>query len=331
MGTNHYRLSNFFWKAGLILLAAITLLFGLKTTPIHFHDAINTDIFDDYGSFVGGLVGAFFSLAGIFLILHTINEQKKEISDRALNEQRQKIESRFFELLKIQREICNEIRLGEKIGKYAIQEMLREIRICQDMVSEQSEKLENPYSEERMLNFTYLAFYYGTVTYERSKKLETFRLSVEDYDQNFVEEIIKFSTENREQYKEQHKFNYNVFGGHQIRLNQYFRHLFHTVTYIDNQPSIVLSYAEKCEYIETLRAQLSPHEQVLLFHNSMSELGKEWEKMHTDNPNKGLITKYNLIKNIFSFHPRYTENYPCAEFDNRPVPECRKALLKIYR
>lgn len=244
---------------------------------------------------------------------------------------RQKIESRFFELLKVHRENCNEIQLGGKTGKYAIQEMIREVRLCADLALELNKQLEKPYVEERILNFAYLAFYFGSVSYERSKTLKTFKQFVEGYDQEFVNEFISLCAEKKEQYKAEHNFAHNIFGGHQIRLSQYFRHLFQTVTYINGQPPKILCYEEKYEYIKTLRAQLSPHEQVLLFYASMSVLGEGWEGAHLNNPNKQLITKYNLVKNIFSFHPRYSKYHPCVKFENRPMPDCRKALLKLYQ
>jgi len=97
--------------------------------------------------------------------------------------------------------------------------------------------------------------------------------------------------------------NYNkYYGGHQFRLGHYFRHIFQTVKFIDNEES--LSTKEKYNYIKTLRGQLSNYEQIIFFLNSLSEVGRTWEFMKKNKPNeyikkeKQLITKYNLIKNI---------------------------------
>jgi hypothetical protein len=94
------------------------------------------------------------------------------------------------------------------------------------------------------------------------------------------------------------------YGGHQFRLGHYYRHLFQTVKYINNQEGI--NYNLKYEYVKILRAQLSTHEQAVLFLNSLSKLGAAWElKPEVNNNLKGytkkdfeLITKYNLVKNI---------------------------------
>ncbi len=117
----------------------------------------------------------------------------------------------------------------------------------------------------------------------------------------------------------------------QIRLSTYFRHLYHTIKYINNQPSEILSYDGKYEYIRIFRAQLSPHEQVLLFHHSLSVFGFVWGKKHEADPNKQLITKYNLIRNIFYVDERMVRYYPCVEFENWPMPDCRKELEKQYK
>ncbi|WP_127344938.1 putative phage abortive infection protein [Ancylomarina longa] len=86
----------------------------------------------------------------------------------------------------------------------------------------------------------------------------------------------------------------NFFGGHQYHLAHYFRHFYRSVKYIDKQPSWLLSEEEKKEYIELLRAQMSNYEQALLFINSISSLGENWEY----SGGVDLITKYDLIRNL---------------------------------
>lgn len=86
------------------------------------------------------------------------------------------------------------------------------------------------------------------------------------------------------------------FGGHQHRLSHYFRHLYQTIKYIDEQPPWILSLRKKKEYVKLLRAQMSNYEQAIVFINSLSGVGKNWEY---DNK-KGIkfITDYKLIKNL---------------------------------
>jgi len=84
------------------------------------------------------------------------------------------------------------------------------------------------------------------------------------------------------------------FGGHQYHLAHYFRHFYRSVKYIDNQPLWLMSEHEKKEYIGLLRAQMSNYEQALLFINSISSLGENWEY----SGDVDLISKYDLIRNL---------------------------------
>jgi len=138
---------------GFASLVTFTLIFAIKFWPYQANAPLATDILDHYGSLIGGLVGSLFSLASIFLIIYQLNEQDKRISDQSLNEQRQKVESRFFELLRIHRENLAEIRIGGKEGKYAIQMMVREVRICIEMAEKINSKTKPQLQEEEILNF----------------------------------------------------------------------------------------------------------------------------------------------------------------------------------
>jgi hypothetical protein len=123
------------------------------------------------------------------------------------------------------------------------------------------------------------------------------------------------------------------FGGHQHRLGHYFRHIYQTVNYINDQVNI--SYTEKYEYIKTLRAQLSTYEQSVLFFNSISQIGRFWELTpEKDDINKQLITKYNFIKNIPSefiseIHP--IDFYPNVHYEGQEIPIKRNDLIEHYK
>lgn len=108
---------------------------------------------------------------------------------------------------------------------------------------------------------------------------------------------------------ETHKYNNfypdkyeKYYGGHQFRLGHYLRNLFQTIKFI-NEEKYLTEY-DKYRYIKILRGQLSNYEQLILFLNSLSELGRNWELVNKKNPSlkiddkRQLISKYNLIKNI---------------------------------
>lgn len=106
------------------------------------------------------------------------------------------------------------------------------------------------------------------------------------------------------------------FGGHQYHLGHYFRHLYHTVKFIDNQSNLLVNEQRKKDYIRMLRAQMSNYEQGLFFINSISQLGRSWELCNSDK--KRLVTDYRLIKNL----PQYfikdmnpKDYYPDIKFE----------------
>lgn len=106
------------------------------------------------------------------------------------------------------------------------------------------------------------------------------------------------------------------YGGHQFRLGHYYRHLFQNLKYINDQ--LYFDYNEKYAYIKLLRVQLSNYEQIMLFLNSLSQIGRQLEISQYE-VNDQLITKYNLITNI----PNKTlfesidiiNYYPLVEFE----------------
>lgn len=89
------------------------------------------------------------------------------------------------------------------------------------------------------------------------------------------------------------------YGGHQHRLGHYFRHLFQTYKFLILQEN--LNDDEKYFFGKTLRAQLSNYEQTLIFINSISSFGYNWE-LNPEKDKKGnklkMITTFQLIKNV---------------------------------
>ncbi|RZK48015.1 MAG: hypothetical protein EOO99_11665 [Pedobacter sp.] len=88
-------------------------------------------------------------------------------------------------------------------------------------------------------------------------------------------------------------FNYKPFSGHASRLGHYFRHLYLAVKSIANSTTIT-NYDERIKYLRLLRAQLSNHEQILLFYNWLSDYGDTWE-----NDSQKFFTEYMMIHNLW--------------------------------
>ncbi|MES9824148.1 MAG: putative phage abortive infection protein [Candidatus Thiodiazotropha endolucinida] len=308
---------------GIAVGLAALLLYLFKTTPLNADQSIAHDIFSSYGSLVGGVVGPFFALAGVLLLITSLAESKKAFL-------KQQIENRFFQLVEIHRENSNQIQIKNRSGKKIFITLLRELyesyRIALSACKTHSiESGQAP-------NIAYLAFFYGAAG-ETSKSILTNRLR-NRYSESFINELFLLY-ENRRNDIDKEDFAYEIFDGHQSRLGHYYRHLFQTVSYINDQPSDTLSYREKYQYVKTLRAQLSTQEQLLFFWNSISDIGLAWEKDKSIVlEDRKLITKYNLVKNVPEGYSKYISTrdyYPIVEYEGLSrKPEGRDALENSY-
>ena len=75
-------------------------------------------------------------------------------------------------------------------------------------------------------------------------------------------------------------------------MGHYYRHLYLTVKLVANSDAII-DYDGRMKYLRILRAQLSNHEQILLFYNWLSGYGANWEKKA-----QPFFTEYCMIHNL---------------------------------
>lgn len=79
---------------------------------------IDFDITSQFGTFVGGVVGTFFTLAGAILIYLTFREQIKQ-------SRKNHFEAKFYEMIRIHRENTREIKVNDYEGRAAVEELLK--------------------------------------------------------------------------------------------------------------------------------------------------------------------------------------------------------------
>lgn len=327
--------------ASIIFAVSTLILFLTKTTELCTTLTIDSSIFADYGTIVGGILAAIFSLISILLVIQSINEQQ-------IQNELQNIESRFFELLKIHRENVQDFQSKGKSGKSVVIDIYDEYNSLFEFVKlwytlEKSELKDEIEWNKRCSQIAYLITFFGLGNKTTENLVQQIKLIISNsifYEREFYPFVLKVMISNHEKRREENKTkpreqrNYIDHDGHQSRLGHYYRHLFQTVKFIDEQPERLLSYNDKYFYIKTLRAQLTTHEQAVFLYNSLSQLGKSWEFEQTDN-NKKLITKYNLIKNLpigFTGKLEPKNYYPDIfyEFDIEKTNN-RKELEKHYR
>ena len=380
------------------IISVISILGGIIITIFFLYKLSNDfQVFDNksvlltetgqVGDFIGGVVGTVFSLAGFFIIVLTLSEQTNFAN-------KERFESKFFDLLKLHRENVQELEKDNVSGRKELQRIFMQFLDCrEDMKPVFRRKTENAIYDPQYLkqlkeklkltneninlvdlaklNLPYLVTFYGVGA---DGKQAIYDLLEGKYKKEFVEKAIeyiamkpiqdstyfsnwlnitKFEFKHRvpliilirrlrnsepigesELSAKAHELYYKsdyikFYGGHQYQLGHYYRHLFQTFSFINIQKNI--NPKEKYFYAKTLRAQLSTHEQLLLFINSLSTLGLVWDLTPEVKrcrmqfvfkkriKNKRLISKYNLIKNIPGkeiYGILYKSYYPEVEFEH---------------
>lgn len=235
---------------------------------------MNSTNASEFGSFVGGYLGTLFALVSVIFLYTTLRDQRR-------TSEIEKFETRFFELIRLHRDNVQEITLKNQSGKKIFVLFIREYREIMKIV----EKIfkEDNLDKKKIIEISYLTFFYGI----GPNSTRILKGSLSDYDKSKVKELTEKLQSEKKEVQRKRKFNYVPFEGHQSRLGHYYRHLFQSIAYCHKKKIDI----DKYEYIKLIRAQLSNHEQALLFLNSISKLGKPWK-------DEDLIKTYRLIKNI---------------------------------
>ena len=241
-------------------------------------DQINPTTAGQLGDFVGGYIGTAFVLLSVVLLYRTLQAQRKSA-------QLQSFEARYFELIRLHRENVAEMRIGEVEGRRVFLPMLRELWAARQIVEDCARDTEVPLTAAQKLHISYYCLFFGAGT-GSSRMLKA---SLPGYDAKFLDKLDENLRDDatRESVRTSANLAYVPFEGHQSRLGHYYRHLYQTVKYVNLQTLEIDHY----EYVKTIRAQLSTHEQALLLINSLSPFGALWWE-------DGLMLKYRMVKNI---------------------------------
>ena len=331
---NEHHPNQLDWKIYFLLVLAFATIVLAFISPFILTRPSVTNDFDfstsgQIGDTIGGLMNPFIALAGVivtglaFYIQYKANQQQRELflkeqseNKRQLQEQidnqnkqnqLQQFESQFYEMLKLHRENISEMKIngydfeeGRTLKKFEKTTEGRKIFVT---MKTEFECILSLYSKDRKLNKEgfqkcYKLFFSGLEEFDKTYPdenifTELFRKARKQHEEP---ELGKITTNQaRKEFLPYARlyFNYKPFSGHSSRLGHYFRHLYLTVKSIANS-SIVTDYDEKMKYLRILRAQLSNHEQILLFYNWISEYGYDWE-----NKKHSFFTEYCMIHNLW--------------------------------
>lgn len=218
-------------------------------------------------------------------------------------------ETRFHTMLSIHRDNANNIEVNKIKGRKVFLHMLDELKLLYNLflaIYEENKKEFEGLTDEKIYNVAYLSFFFGI----GEKSTPMVKDLVGDTLSKFVDKchqiVLKQMEENVEDKSIIFKVNnselewskvYKLGTGHLRRLGHYIRHLFQTVKFVDDYDTRLINQNIKYNYISNLRAQLSAHEQILLFYNAISVMGKPWlETLNQTNEN--YIERYCMIKSI---------------------------------
>lgn len=258
---------------GIVAINAIFIAKVFRET-----DTVSATAAGQLGDFVGGYVGTGFLLISILLLYATLKSQR-------CASQLQSFELRFFELVKMHRDNVAEMQLQETTGRRVFVLLCTELWAITEIVRYCAARLNLTLDQLQVLRISYYCLFYGVG--EVSSPMLKHALG--DIDQDLFKSIDKELQSKRvcDRVKKDYTLGYHPFSGHQSRLGHYYRHLYQSVRYVDQQTLEINKY----EYVKTLRAQLTTHEQVLLLVNSLTPIGQKWWS-------QGLIQEYRMVKNL---------------------------------
>ena len=262
------------------------------------------------GDTMGGTMNPFIAISAALLtflafwIQYKANEQQKK------DLQVERFENKFYEMLKIHRDNITEITIGKTLaGRKSFISMFNELKFTYYVVKDYNDKkytslkLQDEISDEIVYNISYLIFFFGIGSNSSLIILDM----IDEKHKGFFKCIEEYIKQQQILWRAERKkgksiavnsldgvFELNIrylpCNGQMSKLSHYVRHLFQLVKFVDDADEKVFDYSSKYNYIASIRSQLSAHEQLLLFYNAVSVLGKPW----LDSPN--YLKKYCVIK-----------------------------------
>jgi len=272
----------------LIIVASILILFSFFSPSI-FTRPGNIDFSDtgEIGNTIDGLMSPFIAIAGViltfaaFYIQFKANQQQiAQIKNQESKDRKLSIENKILTMLSYHRENVKDLEVinngkiikGQRVIEYFC---LLIDQIKQALEPRLDREPDSKFDEKDLTIASYLYFTFGNRVYNNDQIKDK-------YSKYLNESIVNVFPPIRND-------DLTIFNGYDDVLSRYFRQLYQIIKYIDQNTT--LDYNEKYYYAKMVRSTLSNNEQMLLFYNVLSPLGKAWIE-------EKLILKYKLIKNI---------------------------------
>jgi Putative phage abortive infection protein len=250
------------------------------------------DAWGQFGDFFGGMLNPIYALLAFLALLYNLNLQSEQLRI-ARDEQAASIrsaeilsfEAKYFELLRLHRENVSELQVDEIKGRKLFVVLIREFRLALEVTKEMAELHGNMFSQLQFAHIAYYCLLFGT----GPNSSRVLARSLGEFDSTFVNALVQRLADSgtKRVARKQKGLKYIPFEGHQSRLAHYYRHLYQAVQYVDQQEIEI----DKYQYVKTIRAQLSNHEQALLLLNSLTPIGRNWR-------NNNYLNRYRMVQNI---------------------------------
>lgn len=298
------------------------------------------------GDTIGGIMGPFVAIAAAILTFLAFWVQFKANEQQRKDIAKERFESKFYELLHLHRKNLIELEKDGRKGRQSIALFCNYISILYSLIDgfflkyfasdtdvlNIYQNIVKNYKNERYLfiDIAYNIFFYGEKIINKLEGNELFLYKKIIYMINKVcifeymkEENISSLLDNitsapnkyfnrgepYEKVLDSEKVHcpLNLLKGNNGILGLYFRQLYHIVKMIATS-QVMVDEKEKYEYVKILRTQLSDYEQILLYYNSLANMGKKWNEpnqMQSSSNNEyswienmAFIPRFRLIKNV---------------------------------
>lgn len=268
------------------------------------------------GDTINGIAGPFIAVLAAALTFLAFWVQYQANAQQRNDLKVERFENKFYELLRLHRANLDEMNIADRVkGRKCFIRLFNELKYCYMIANDQynaataEEKKLYESQPINLLKFAYTVFFYGIGVLSEKQFLHNFSEAEKNLYKDCKKVMSKFQNDyaaakaknskikyftfdlplseipdNRTKY-----FYYKPFDGHADLLGHYYRHLYQSVSYIVGQKDNYFTDEVKYSYVKTLRAQLSNHEQLMLYYNSTSWFNDEWKEYFTD---------FRLIKNL---------------------------------
>ncbi|MCB0538585.1 MAG: putative phage abortive infection protein [Bacteroidetes bacterium] len=211
-------IANLFIYSSVIILGVFIICICVDGYTFWGHSDIRFDVTGQVGDFIGGVIGTIISAAGFYFLYLTFNDQRKSF-------ERERLESKFFDLIKLHRENVAEMKFdGTKLkededslfientiyeGKSVFKVIFNQFVICKNELNPffkklkmfkpeyEEELLKNPFVVKNNINITLLAIVdicYSIVFYGLSSEglLILEEMFKKKYKEKFVNDLLRF-------------------------------------------------------------------------------------------------------------------------------------------